>query len=60
MQDGQPAGFVLPAPCPLRPTYRPPQFGWIDAVAVSPAFQRQSIGSALLAWAEAWLAERVT
>ena len=56
MQDGQPAGFVMASALPASPDVSPPQFGWIDAVAVSPAFQRQGIGSLLLAWAEAWLA----
>src|SRR5512137_554357 len=58
MQDGQPAGFVIASALPASPDVSPPQKGWIDAVAVSPAFQRQGIGSMLLAWAEAWLAEQ--
>jgi len=58
MQDGQPAGFVVASALPASPDVSPPQFGWIDAVAVSPAFQRQGIGSMLLAWAEAWLAQQ--
>ena len=57
-QDGQPTGFVLVSALPASPDVSPPQFGWIDAVAVSPAFQRQGIGSLLLAWAEAWLVEQ--
>ncbi len=56
LQGSQPTGFVLASALPASPHVSPPQFGWIDAVAVSPAFQRQGIGSALLAWAEGWLA----
>ena len=58
LQGGQPAGFVLASALPASPCVSPPQLGWIDAVAVSPAFQRQGIGSALLAWAEGWLANQ--
>jgi predicted N-acetyltransferase YhbS len=58
MQDGQPTGFVLASALPASSHVLPSQLGWIDAVAVSPAFQRQGIGSALLTWAEAWLAEQ--
>jgi len=31
------------------------QLGWIDALAVAPAFQRRGIGTELLGWAEEWL-----
>lgn len=58
MRDDLPTGFVLASALPASPHISPPQIGWIDAVAVSPAFQRQGIGSALLTWAEAWLAEQ--
>ena len=53
--DGQPVGFVLASALPDDPTTSPPEVGWIDAIAVMPAFQRQGIGSALLSWAEGWL-----
>jgi predicted N-acetyltransferase YhbS len=52
------AGFVLTSALPGDPATSPPEEGWIDAVAVAPAFQRRGIGSGLLAWAEAWLAEQ--
>lgn len=56
MHDEQPVGFVLASALPGDPATSPPEVGWIDAVAVLPAFQRQGIGSALLWWAEGWLA----
>ena len=34
-----------------------PVQGWIDAIAVAPAAQRQGLGSRLLAAAESWLRE---
>ena len=56
MHDGQPVGFVLASALPDDPATSPPEVGWIDAIAVLPAFQRQGIGSGLLSWAEGWLA----
>jgi len=55
VQDGQPAGFVLASALPDDPAISPPEVGWIEAIAVLPSFQRQGIGSSLLAWAEEWL-----
>lgn len=52
----QPAGFVLATAPPADPATSPPDVGWIDAIAVPPAYQRQGVGLALLVWAEAWLA----
>ncbi len=47
-----PVGFVLAS----APIHDPAStMGWIDAIAVAPEAQRQGYGSALLAWAEAWL-----
>jgi GNAT superfamily N-acetyltransferase len=51
----EPIGFVLASMPPDVPTVSRPGLGWIDAMAVRPANQRQGIGSALLAWAEDWL-----
>lgn len=34
------------------------KIGWVDAVAVHPDAQHQGFGTALLDWAEAWLAEK--
>lgn len=50
------AGFVL-ASAFLEgdPAVSPRDLGWVDAIAVSPGFQRRGIGAALLAWAEDWL-----
>ncbi len=56
LAEGQPAGFVLASALPASPDVSPPEMGWVDAIAVHPDHQRQGIGSALLAWAEGWLA----
>ncbi len=50
-----PVGFVAVSILPTDPEVAPPTQGWIDAVAVLPAAQRQGIGSALLTWGEGWL-----
>lgn len=50
--NGQPLGFIIA--CAL-PSQSP---GWVSLHAVHPSAQRQGIGSALLDWAEAWLAEQ--
>jgi predicted N-acetyltransferase YhbS len=52
------AGFALASALPGDPATSPPETGWIDALAVAPAFQQHGIGAALLAQAEAWLAEQ--
>jgi predicted N-acetyltransferase YhbS len=54
----RPAGFVLASalPAPGDPSVSPPNLGWVDAIAVLPEHQRQGLGTALLAWAEEWLA----
>ncbi len=57
-EAGQPAGFVLASSVPNDPSVSPPEAGWVDAIAVHPDFQRRGIGTALLGWAEGWLAER--
>lgn len=49
-------GFALASTLHGQPQVAAPTEGWIDAIAVTPAQQRQGIGSALLAWAETWLA----
>ncbi|MBX3012846.1 MAG: GNAT family N-acetyltransferase [Caldilineaceae bacterium] len=51
-------GFVLASTLPGQPHVAPATVGWIDAIAVTPQAQRQGIGSALLAWAEAWLTQQ--
>lgn len=57
--EGQAAGFVLASAFPAGdPAVSPREMGWVDAIAVSPSHQRRGIGSALLAWAEGWLAEQ--
>ena len=53
--EGQAAGFVLASALPKDPPTSPPQVGWIDAIAVNPAFQHRGLGSTLMAWGEQWL-----
>lgn len=48
-----PAGVVLASAAAAWPTT-----GWIDILAVGPAFQRRGLGSDLLRRAEAWLREQ--
>lgn len=57
-QDDEPVGVVLCSGLPNRPGVAPVDAGWIDAIAVLPEVQQRGIGSALLQWAEAWLAEQ--
>ncbi|HSD84916.1 MAG TPA: GNAT family N-acetyltransferase [Anaerolineae bacterium] len=54
VEDDEAIGFVIASIGPDHPQ-RP---AWIDAIAVTPAQQRQGVGRALLAWAEATLIER--
>ncbi|MBU1878018.1 MAG: GNAT family N-acetyltransferase, partial [Chloroflexi bacterium] len=56
--DGQPVGVALASAFPDDPATAMPDLGWIDAIAVLPAHQRQGIGSALLAWAGDWLRDQ--
>lgn len=57
--DGQAAGFVLASAFPGgAPDEAPADRGWVDALAVSPAFQHQGMGGILLSWAEAWLRDQ--
>lgn len=50
-------GFVL-ASTLNQPHVIAREVGWIDALVVAPAAQRQGIGSALFAWAETWLRDQ--
>lgn len=52
IRNDEPAGFVLA--CSVRGG----SLGWISAVAVHPAAQRQGLGSELLNWAESWLKDK--
>ena len=52
IHNGEPVGFVLACAMTGDPSS---QLGWVSAIAVHPASQRQGLGSALLAWAEDWL-----
>jgi GNAT superfamily N-acetyltransferase len=58
VRDGEPVGFVSASHLPSDPATMKPEIGWVDALAVLPAFQRQGLGVELLAWAEAWLAQQ--
>lgn len=51
IRNGEPVGFVLA--CSLKDG----PLGWVSAIAVHPAAQRQGLGSQLLEWAESWLKE---
>jgi GNAT superfamily N-acetyltransferase len=53
-RDRKAVGFVLACAFPDNPLTT---LGWISAIAVEPAAQRQGIGSDLLTWAEGWLKE---
>ncbi len=53
--NGSLAGFVLASA--VIPDHSH-QLGWLDAIAVLPAFQRRGVGSALLSWAISWLKEQ--
>jgi GNAT superfamily N-acetyltransferase len=57
-EHDRPAGFVLASAHPDAPPTMNNQVGWIDAIAVAPPFQRQGIGSELLAWAESWVGDQ--
>ncbi len=54
--EDRPVGFVLTSAHPEAPPTMNARIGWIDAIAVTPPFQRQGIGASLLTWAEDWLA----
>lgn len=55
--QGLPVGIVLcSAHIGAPPAMRNAVAGWIEAIAVSPVYQRQGIGRALLRWADGWLA----
>jgi GNAT superfamily N-acetyltransferase len=56
--DGAPIGVVLVSHLTGDATVMAPDVGWIDCLAVTPQAQRQGVGTALLTWAEQWLAER--
>jgi len=54
--DGVPAGFVQVSAAASGAGADPS--GWVDAIAVAPQHQNHGLGSELLIWAEAWLAEQ--
>ena len=51
IQESESVGFVLA--CAMQGS----TLGWVSAIVVHPAAQRQGIGAELLAWAEGWLTE---
>lgn len=55
MSAGEDIGFILASALPNDPQTSLQEVGWIDAIAVTPRFQRQGIGRELLDWAEDWL-----
>ena len=59
LAGNRPVGYVLcSAYSGAPPAMRTDVAGWIEAIAVVPAFQGRGIGRALLEWAEAWLASQ--
>ena len=56
--DSAPVGFGLASALPNDPQTSPREMGWVDALAVTPGFQRRGVGGELLAWAEVWLREQ--
>ncbi len=57
VDDNWAQAFVLASFLDGHPAVAAPARGWIDAIAVAPAAQRQGLGSRLLAAAESWLHE---
>lgn len=60
-QDDEPVGFVLcstPGEDAETAGVATPGTGWIDALAVLPETQRSGMGTELMQWAEAWLADQ--
>jgi GNAT superfamily N-acetyltransferase len=55
VQDNWAQAFVLASFVDGHPQLATPDQGWIDAIAVAPAAQRQGLGSRLLQGAEHWL-----
>jgi GNAT superfamily N-acetyltransferase len=51
-------GFVVASTLPGQPQVAPSTVGWVDAIVVTPAYQRQGIGKSLLTWAESWLVKQ--
>ena len=57
-QNDEPVGFVMVSALAGDPAVVPPGTGWINGIAVLPDVQKTGLGSALLGWAESWLAEQ--
>lgn len=56
--DGAIAGIILASTIRENPLVNPRHIGWIDAIVVHPAHQRQGIGRQLISWAERWLMDQ--
>jgi GNAT superfamily N-acetyltransferase len=55
LRDGEALGFVIVSAVIDDPSIK---IGWVDAIAVHPKAQKCGLGSTLMDWAEAWLAEK--
>lgn len=56
--NGEMVGLTLASMVQRDRNLNPNATGWIDAIIVHPAYQRQGIGHTLISWAERWLMDQ--